>query len=174
MAKKHKISDFRPQRVNANRHTARGLGALDNSIAEGGWLGAITTANDGEVFDGSARLETVYTRFGEEVEPIVIESDGTRPVILKRTDIPNADDPRAKKLALLANRVAEIDLDWDVELLAELNEEIDLSGLFTDDELQRLLDVGNDEGEQGKGGGRRTKEVACVCPNCDHRFVQEL
>jgi DNA modification methylase len=137
--RKHKISDFRPQRLNANKHTARGLGALDNSIAEGGWIGSITVANDNECFDGSARLETVYTRFGEDVEPIVIESDGTRPVILKRTDIPNADDPRAKKLSILANRVAELDLSWDADLLAQLNDEIDLSGLFTDDELNGLL-----------------------------------
>jgi hypothetical protein len=57
---KKKISDFRPQRQNANRHTPRGLGMLDESISDGGWIGAITTAANGETFDGSARLETVY------------------------------------------------------------------------------------------------------------------
>jgi hypothetical protein len=137
---KKKLSDFQPQRRNANQHTPRGLGMLDQSIAENGWIGAITTAADGETFDGSARLETIYTRLGSEVEPIVVESDGTRPVILRRTDIPTATDPRALKLAIAANRVAEIDLNWDAEVLAELAEEIDISGLFTADELSGLLE----------------------------------
>jgi hypothetical protein len=137
---KKKLSDFRPQAVNANKHNPRGLGMLDNSIAQDGWLGAITTAADGETFDGSARLETAYTRFGD-VEPIVIEADGSRPVIVKRIDIPNAADPKAKRLAIAANRVAEVDLQWDADVLAELSEEIDLSGLFFEDELAELLNA---------------------------------
>ena len=120
---------------------------LDNSIAQEGWIGAITVAADCETFDGSARLETAYTRFGDEVEPIVVETDGSRPVIVKRTDIPNADDPRAKKLAILANRVAEVDLSWDAEVLVELSEEIDLSDLFFEDELAELLNSGEGESE---------------------------
>jgi hypothetical protein len=137
---KKKLSDFRPQAVNANKHNPRGLGMLDNSIAQDGWLGAITTAADGETFDGSARLETAYTRFGD-VEPIVVEADGSRPVIVRRVDIPNAADPKAKRLAIAANRVAEVDLQWDAEVLAELSEEIDLSGLFSEDELAELLNA---------------------------------
>ena len=111
MAKK-KISEFRPQRVNANKHTARGLGMLDKSMAENGFIGAMTSAADGEIFDGSARLETAYERFGEDVEPIIVDADGTRPIIVRRIDIPSADDPKAKKLAIAANRIASVDLDW--------------------------------------------------------------
>ena len=110
---KAKISDFRPQEHNANRHTQRGMGMLDKSMADNGFIGAMTSAADGGIFDGSARLEIAYGRFGEEVEPIVIDADGTRPIIVRRTDIPSADDPRAKKLAIAANRIAQVDLDWD-------------------------------------------------------------
>jgi hypothetical protein len=142
---KQKLSDFRPQRFNANKHTARGLGMLDKSIADNGWIGAISVAADGETFDGSARLETAYTRFGDEVEPIIIETDGTRPVILKRTDIANADDPVAKKLSIAANRIAHIDLDWNPEMLAEISEEVDLSDLFFDSELELITATADDE-----------------------------
>lgn len=136
--KKAKLADFRPQEQNANQHTERGLWMLDKSIGEDGWIGAITTAADGEVFDGSARIETVYNRLGEEVEPIVVDIDGNRPVIVRRTDIPTAQDPRAKKLAIAANRVAQVDLKWDANVLAELQEEIDLSDLFSEAELDKF------------------------------------
>lgn len=151
MPKKQKISDFRPQSKNANRHTERGLGMLDRSMSQEGWIGAITVAADGETFDGSARLETAYTRFGEDVEPIIVESDGTKPIIVKRTDIPTAEDPRAKRLAIAANRVAQVDLEWDVETLSALQDDgIDLLQFWRDDELDRLLgqevdDVNYDE-----------------------------
>ena len=139
MAKK-KISEFRPQRVNANKHTARGLGMLDKSMADNGFIGAMTSAADGEIFDGSARLETAYERFGEDVEPIIVDADGTRPIIVRRIDIPSADDPKAKKLAIAANRIASVDLDWDLEVLAETSQIIDISDMFFDDELAKLAE----------------------------------
>ena len=139
MPKKLKLSDFRPQKVNANSHSERGLWALEESISNGGWIGAITTSADGECFDGSARIEKAYDLFGDEVEPIVVEIDGTRPVIMKRIDIATADDPKAKLLALNANRVAELNLSWNPEVLAGLDAEVDLSGLFTGDELKGLV-----------------------------------
>ena len=143
-----KISEFRPQRLNANKHTQRGLGMLDKSMADSGFIGAMTSAADDEIFDGSARLETAYGRFGDDVEPIIIDTDGTRPIIVRRTDIPNADDPRAKKLAIAANRIASIDLDWDAEILAEIADEIDVSDMFFDDELQRLISNQTDDDDQ--------------------------
>lgn len=109
------------------------MAALDQSIASDGWIGALTVAADGEAFDGSARLE-VGPGFDD---PIVIESDGTRPIVHIRTDIPTASDPRAVRLGLAANRVAELNLAWSADVLASLD--VDLSGLWTDDEMTALL-----------------------------------
>jgi hypothetical protein len=68
MAKdKAKISDFRVQEKNANKHTVRGVGMLNHAIANEGWISAITVTADGESIDGSARLEAAYERFGEDV-----------------------------------------------------------------------------------------------------------
>ena len=139
MTKPKKLSDFRPQRRNANLHTPRGLGMLDNSIAKDGWIGAITVAADGETFDGSTRLETVYSRFGEDVEPIVVRSNGDRPIIHIREDIPSADDERAVKLAIAANRIAQVDLNFDAAIIDEIAQEVDISDLFTDAELSELM-----------------------------------
>ncbi len=127
----------RPQRRNANRHTQRGMGLLEGSIQQDGWIGAITTAADGETFDGSARVEVTATN-GMLDDPIVIDSDGTRPIVVRRVDIPTADDPRAKRLGLAANRVAELNLEWEPDVLAALAAAMDLSGLFHADELADL------------------------------------
>ena len=150
---KPQIDKFKPQRVNANKHNPRGMKALDDSILQDGWIGAITTAADGETFDGSARLETLQQ--GEGADPIVVEIDGTRPVILKRLDIANADDPKAQRLAIAANRVAELNLDWDADILAELSQEIDLTGLWSDEELSNLLASSQ---ESGEGSGEEDEE----------------
>ena len=141
MAKdKAKISDFRTQERNSNRHTQRGLGMLQHAIANEGWISAITVCNDGESIDGSARLEAAYERFGEDVEPIIVRSKGDRPIIHIREDLPDASDPRAKKLSIYANRIAEVDLDYDLEILAELHEEVGLEDMFFADEIAALME----------------------------------
>lgn len=144
---KPKLSNFRTQRLNANKHTPRGLGLLADSIEQDGWIGAMTVAADGETFDGSARLEVLADAM-PSAEPIVVDSDGTRPVIVRRTDIPTTDDPRAKRLGLGANRIAQVDLDWDADALAALAGDVDLSKLWNKDELAELLKgMGGNEAE---------------------------
>jgi len=176
MAKK-KISDFRPQKVNCNRHTPRGLGMLDKSMSDHGFFGAMTSAADGEIFDGSARLETAYERFGEDVEPIIVDADGTRPIIVRRIDIPSADDPKAKKMAIAANRIASVDLDWDADILASIADEVDISDMFFDDELAALVDADQSEDEEDNVDDKELrlgipKEINCVCPSCGHEFIK--
>ena len=140
MAKdKAKLSDFRTQERNLNRHKPRGMGMLDNIIAKDGWQSAITVANDNQVFAGSARLEVAQERFGDESEPIVFDIDGTRPVILRRVDIPTADDPRAIRLGIADNRISEVNYDPDIELLSAIAEEVDISDMYFEDELAALV-----------------------------------
>jgi DNA modification methylase len=144
-----KIRDLTPQRRNANRHTQYGMARLEDSIRADGYLTPMTAAASGEVFDGSARLETVADLMGD-AEPIVVESDGTRPIVHIHTDIPTADDPRAVRLALAANRVAELNLEWDAAVLAELADEGATDGLFTAEDLAALaVEPGMVEGAGG-------------------------
>jgi hypothetical protein len=145
MAKK--LSDFTTQKANVNRHKVRGMGMLDNVIAKDGWQGAITTAANGETFAGSARLEVAQERFGDESEPIVFDIDGTRPVILRRVDIPTADDPRAIRLGIADNRISELNYDPDIELLSAIAEEVDISDMYFEDELAALVEADRKEDE---------------------------
>ena len=131
--KSEKLANYRPQARNANKHNQRGMGLLQKSIETDGFIGAMTAAADGEIIAGSARLEKSAEVFGVDAEPIVIEADGSRPIIVKRTDLPSADDPRAKRLAIADNRVQEVDLTWDAEVLQGLAEfdSVDLGDCFS-------------------------------------------
>ena len=146
MTKKSKLTDFTKQKKNANKHTPRGLDLLAKSMSKNGWIGAMTAAADGEIFDGSARLETVESALPND--PIVIETDGKRPIIIKRTDIKKASDPKAVRLALEANRIQQVDLNWDVDVLAEIaarKKEL-IEDLFNESELKKLgVDMGEPE-----------------------------
>ena len=135
-----KLSDFQAQTKNTNAHTPRGMGMLDHAIVDLGWIGAVTTAADGEIFAGSARHEVACDRFGDEAEPIVVESDGTRPIVVVRTDIPSASDPRAIKLGVADNRFdAEL---GDLQLIARFDEYKSEHGITEDNEaFAKLLNA---------------------------------
>ncbi len=157
-----------PQRRNANRHTQRGMGLLEGSIEKDGWIGAVTVAADGETFDGSARVE-VTERMGMLDDPIVIESDGTRPIVVRRTDIPSADDPRAIRLGLGANWIAAKNLEWEPDVLAELAREVDVSALFYPDELAELSMPSVEPPEAFAEYGDEITTEYC-CPKCGYEW----
>ena len=116
---KVKLSDFRPQRKNINLGKPHGLAALDKSIRRDGYSAPMVAAADGEIFAGSKRLERVADVMPDAL-PIVVHSDGTRPVIHVRDDILNADDPRAVRLGYADNAIAAMDWAPDGALLAAL------------------------------------------------------
>ena len=133
-----KLDKFRTQTRNSNRHTQRGMGQLEASMRKYGYVTPMTAAADGEIIDGSARAETGATVFGDDV--IVVHHDGTRPVIMVRDDIPSADTPEAREISIAANRIAQVNLDFDPEvLLADLQAGVDLAQFWRQDELDELL-----------------------------------
>ena len=141
-----KLGRFRPQTRNANRHTQRGMGQLEASMRKYGYVTPMTAAADGEIIDGSARAETGATVFGDDV--IVVHHDGTKPVIMVRDDIPSADTPEAREISIAANRIAQVNLDFDPEvLLGDLQAGVDLSGLWFEHELDAVLGAFADDGE---------------------------
>lgn len=165
-----------PQEHNANRHTPRGMGLLEASIGRDGWIGAITVARNGEAFDGSARVEVIGSN-GMIEDATIIDIDGSSPIILRRVDIPTAEDPRAIRLGVGANRIALLNIDLDPALLLEVIEGgIDLSYLFFPEELTSLrlqshieelissAPLEDGEPEEEKAGGSDVH----ICPRCGH------
>ena len=123
MSKKIKINELKPDSRNHNRHTKDGMALLEKSVDKVGIIESITVSNDNEIISGNARHEIIGRKF--ENEPIVIETDGTRPVILKRTDI-ESDTKKFYEASILANTTAKKNIDFDMEVIEELQTDFDI------------------------------------------------
>jgi DNA modification methylase len=132
-----KLADLAPDPLNANDHTERGSGMMEESIRECGFGDSLTVDKNGIVISGNQRLETLAD-IGLE-NPLVVQSDGSRPVIHQRLDLDLSKDARAKLLALYQNRVGEANLQWSPEMLRALQQQgIRLDGLWSEKELAAL------------------------------------
>lgn len=145
------LSTLEPDQRNANKGTERGRAMLGRSISELGAGRSIVIDAKGRTVAGNKSLEAFVA--AGMTEAIVVESDGTRPIVVKRTDW-NLNDKKgaARKYAYADNRIGEIDLSWDIDILLAdadagnefmptipdsnpsdppANEEIDISDLIT-------------------------------------------
>jgi hypothetical protein len=171
-ARRRELADFRPQRRNANKHTVRGLALLDDAMSRDGYVAPMTVAADGEAIDGSARMERAAERF-PGVEPLVVEHDGTRPIVMVRTDIPNAATPMARRIAVAANRIAEVDLEWDAALLKEMVDDddgFDLGSLGFDDDELAAFDSPEPEPPGEFPAVAEDIKTEHECPRCHYRY----
>lgn len=127
------LKDLHPDPRNARRHTPRNVGMIESALREVGAARSIVIDEANTVLAGNATIEAAAAAGIERVQ--VIDADGETIVAVRRTGL----TPEQKaRLALYDNRAAEL-AEWDEGVLAELAGEIDLSGLFRDDELEALL-----------------------------------
>lgn len=118
MSKKIKLTSFQPDENNFNNHTQYGMSLLEKSVENVGVIESITVSSDDKVISGNARQEVMLSKF-ENIEPIVIETDGKRPIVLKRTDI-KSNTKKFHEAALLANTVAKQNIHLDLEKIQEI------------------------------------------------------
>lgn len=151
MSKKAKITDLRLDTHNANKGTERGRAALEKSLRNLGAGRSILVDKNGKAIAGNKTLE-VAAELGLPIE--VVETDGNTLVVVKRNDLDLDKDSRARELAYADNRVAELDLEWDLDVLAAdaASDAVDLSGFFSDKELAKLI------GDDAAGGWNGSEE----------------
>lgn len=145
------ISELLPDERNANKGTERGLGMLEQSLRSYGAGRSVLLDKKGKIIAGNKTIEMAGSLGFEKV--MIVESDGTQIVAVQRTDLDMDSDPRARELAIADNRVAEVDLEWNPEVLAELAADVDLTAFWLPDELGKLL------GEPSTGGTAGDKEL---------------
>lgn len=131
------IGDLTPDDRNANKGTERGRKALARSLKAYGAGRSILADRRGRVIAGNKALEGAR-ELGFAVR--VVETDGKELVVVQRTDLDLKRDKAARELAIADNRVQELDLEWDAEVLkAFADEGLDLGAFFEKDELADLL-----------------------------------
>lgn len=127
------IRELRPDPRNARAHTSRGLGTLVDAINEVGLARSIVIDENDVILAGNQTVEAA----GEVgiTKVIEVEADGETIVAVRRRGL---SEEQKKRLALYDNRAAE-HAAWDREVLAELNVDGLLDGMFYDDEIDRIL-----------------------------------
>ena len=123
MSKKIKLSSITPDDKNNNKHTAYGMDLLEKSVNKVGIIESITVSNDDKIISGNARHEVIGKNFTKEA--LVIETDGTQPIVIKRTDI-ESNTKEFYEASILANTTAKKNIDFDMEVIDTLVEEFDI------------------------------------------------
>lgn len=130
------IGDLTPDPKNARRHTPRNVGMIESSIQRDGFGRSILLASDGTIIAGNATVDAAGSAGLDDV--IVVESDGTKVVAVKRTDVA-ADSPAFHRLAVADNRTAEL-AEWDAAILTGLMDDglVERAAFWHDDEWETL------------------------------------
>lgn len=130
-----KITALKFDPRNANKGTDRGRKALASSLKDFGSGRSILVDKNGVVIAGNKTLAQAIARGDKDVT--VVKSDGSKIIAVQRTDL-DLRDAKAKGLAVADNRVAELDLDWDEDVLQAIGKDVDLSAYFESDESKAV------------------------------------
>lgn len=141
------LTDLRPDEKNANRGTERGQGMLESSLSKYGAGRSILVDREGRVIAGNKTLSAAADL---NLPVTVVKTDGHTLVVVQRTDLDLSEDEAARELAYADNRVGQVSLDWDPNIVAaDLEAGLDLSLLWSEEELAILVeeaDAGGDDG----------------------------
>lgn len=143
-----KLSEFKQLDQNPNKHTERGQYLLETGIENVGYMDSMVSSEDNVILSGNLRSEVAGEKLGDEI--IVIETDGTVPIMHRRTDVKSTDE-RAKLAAISANRS---EVDWEIAVIEQAEQaelffwESELDDLRAQSEIedeieQQLAESGN-------------------------------
>jgi hypothetical protein len=122
MAKKTKISDLIPDDKNFNKGSEFGNSLIEKSFRKFGAGRSILIDKNNRIIAGNKSVENAMAIGMHEVQ--IVESDGTKIIAVKRTDI-DLDSPQGREMALADNASAKANIVFDAELIeAEVGEAV--------------------------------------------------
>ena len=119
---KIKVSELIPDDKNFNKGSEFGNSLISKSFEKFGAGRSILIDKNNKIIASNKSTENYGAGGGEDV--IVVESDGTKLIAVKRTDI-DLDTPEGRELALADNATAKANIVWAEDVIAsELGVEI--------------------------------------------------
>jgi hypothetical protein len=128
-----KLTDLTQDPNNANRGTERGADMVRRSLEKLGAGRSVLVDKNGVLLAGNKSCQAAVD-IGLE-DTIIVPTDGTKLVVVQRTDLDLATDAKAKELAIADNRASEVGLEWDTGVLEDLAQDVELADWFTEDEM---------------------------------------
>lgn len=155
------IKDLKYDKRNARKHSSRNIEMIQKSLKEVGTGRSIVIDEGNNILAGNGTVES-FTKNGK-TKIKIIDSDGDTLIAVRRKGL---TEEEKKKLSLFDNRTAEI-ADWDVDILKELEQEIDLSRMFTEKELGNIFGEENEKEMELKN----VFQVVIDCQDESHQAV---
>lgn len=164
-----KLSDLKPDDHNANLGTERGRALLEKSLQQYGAGRSILLDKNGRIIAGNKTAETAGEIGIEDV--ILVRTKGNQLVAVLREDL-DLDEEAARMLAYADNRVGQIDLQFDADvLLADKNAGLPLGEFWFDFELnsvQKYNELPQEWPEYDESAADSVEYHEC--PNCNHKW----
>ena len=160
------ISDLQYDPRNARKRTIRSSAMIQSSLQEVGASRSIVIDEHNRILAGNGTIEAAG-QIGIE-KMIIVDADGETIVAVRRSGL---TEKQKIKLALFDNRTSDLS-EWDADVLAELGQEVDLSGLFTENELAVIpTDTDYELPDNNKGIDETAlAETNCECPSCGFKW----
>lgn len=140
------INDLLLDENNPNRGTPRGRKLLKRSLKKLGAGRSILLDSENRVISGNKTLEAAKSLGFTNVR--IVDSDPNTLIAVRRPDLNLETDKKARELAISDNRVSELDLSWNPEVLKTTD--VDLAELFEPIEYDNITN-------EGKGHKRTDK-----------------
>jgi hypothetical protein len=117
-----KLSDLIPDDKNFNKGTEFGQHLIEKSLRENGAGRSILIDKNNRIIAGNKTTENAAAIDLNDV--IIVETDGTKLVAVKRTDI-DIDTEQGRQMALADNATSAANLSWDEDQLRAMQKEMD-------------------------------------------------
>ena len=128
------IGQLTPDPKNARRHNPRNIGMIVDSLQKVGAARSIVIDEEDVILAGNGVIEAAAEAGIESVR--VIEASGNEIIAVRRRGL---TEEQKTLLKYYDNRTAEL-ADWDAaQIVADLEADVDLSGLWSDEEIAELV-----------------------------------
>lgn len=162
-----KIDQLIPDDLNANIGTEYGGHLIEKSFRELGAGRSILLDKNNNIIAGNKSTEKCAAIGLEDV--IIVETDGTKLVAVKRTDI-DINSKQGRELALADNATSKANLVWDDDIIQQISEQFDVNPVDWGVKEEFAVDNENDPFDD-KGIGATNKYGVIV--SCDTEAEQE-
>lgn len=152
------LADLTPDPGNANKGTERGAAMLEKSLQKYGAGRSILADKNGVVLAGNKTLEQAAA-LGLEIK--TVHTQGDKLVVVVRDDLDH-DDPLARELAIADNRVGQISLEWDSDVLRQMQEDgFDMGQFWTKEEFAQQFKLSREHGDKDRDTIEVPVETRC-------------
>ena len=136
------LDDIRGREKNPNRGTDRGRELTKASLSRFGAGRSVVVDASGDLIAGHTTTES-FKQIAKPEDVIVVQTDGTKLVIVQRTDLLK-DDPRAQMLAAVDNLTSNAGYNPDPDIMAEMGDDLFDAGFIDQREYDQLYADGNE------------------------------